>query len=95
MAKIFLHALSILKKHMTIDEFLGISFGSFCESMTLMVIWSVVTRHLVILLPTGDLCSNKWQAIKAVPCGRWATATVRFVTSSYHCSDELDQQMQL
>ena len=30
-----LHALSILKKHMT--EFLGINFGRFCRSMALMV----------------------------------------------------------
>ena len=26
----------------------------------------------------GGLCSGKWQAIKAVPCGRWTTARVRF-----------------
>ena len=35
MAKISLHALSILKKHMT--EFFGINFGRFCRSMALMV----------------------------------------------------------
>ena len=26
------------------------------------------------------MCSGKWQAIKAVPCGRWTPARVRFVT---------------
>ena len=35
MAKTSLHALSILKKHMT--EFLGINFGRFCWIMALMV----------------------------------------------------------
>ena len=35
MAKIALHALSILKKHLT--EFLGINFGRFCRIMALMV----------------------------------------------------------
>ena len=35
MAKIFLHALLILKKHMA--EYLGINFGRFCTSMALMV----------------------------------------------------------
>ena len=49
---------------------------------------------LVILLQTGGLCSGKWQAIKAVPCGRWTPARVRFVTSPFHCLHELDRQMQ-
>ena len=40
------------------------------------------------------LCSGKWQAIKAVPCGRWTLARVRFVTSLFHCLHELDRQMQ-
>ena len=31
-------------------------------------------------------CSDKWQAIKAVPYGRWTPARVRFVTSPFHCS---------
>ena len=41
----------------------------------------------------GGLCSGKWQAIKAVPCGRWTPARVRFVTSPFHCLHELDRQM--
>ena len=28
---------------------------------------------------------GKWQAIKAVPCGRWTPVRVRFVTSPFHC----------
>ena len=51
-------------------------------------------RHEVILLPTGGLCSGKWQAIKAVPCGRWTPARVRFVTSPFRCLHELDRQSQ-
>ena len=43
--------------------------------------------------PVG-LCSGKWQAIKAVPCGRWTPARVRFVISHFRCLYELDQQMQ-
>ena len=46
------------------------------------------------LLPTGGLCSGKWQAIKTVPCGPWTPARVRFVTSPFHCLHELDRQMQ-
>ena len=34
---------------------------------------------------------GKWQAIKAVPCGRWTPARVRFVTSPFHCLHELDR----
>ena len=34
------------------------------------------------------------KAIKAVPCGRWTPARVRFVTSSFHCLRELGRQMQ-
>ena len=83
MANISLHALSFLKKHMT--EFLGINFGRFCSIV-------VVTRHQIILFPTGGLCSGKWQAIKAVPCGRWASARVCFATYSFHCLHELDRQ---
>ena len=51
-------------------------------------------RHQVILLPTGGLCPSKWQAIKAVPCGQWTPAGVRFVTSPLHCLHELDREMQ-
>ena len=47
-----------------------------------------------LLLQTGGLCSGKWQAIKAVPCGRWTPARVRFVTSPLDCLHELDRQMQ-
>ena len=90
MAKISLHALSILKKHVT--EFLEIDFGRFCRSMALMV--NCCAPSKVILLSTGGLCSGKWQAIKAVPCGRWTPARVRFVTSPFHCLHELDRQMQ-
>ena len=43
MAKISLHALSILKKHMT--EFLGINFGRFCRSMALMVNCYALLSH--------------------------------------------------
>ena len=43
MAKISLHALSILKKHMT--EFLGINFGRFCRSMALMVNYYALLSH--------------------------------------------------
>ena len=49
---------------------------------------------LVILLPTGGLRSGKWQAIKAVSCGRWTPASVRFATS-FHCLHDLDRQMLL
>ena len=37
---------------------------------------------------------GKWQAIKAVPCGRWTTKRVRFVTSPFHCLLKLDRKMQ-
>ena len=43
MAKISLHALSILKKHIT--EFLGIDFGRFCGSMALMVTCCTLLSH--------------------------------------------------
>ena len=43
MAKISLHALSILKKHM--NEFLGINFGRFCRSTALMINCYVVLSH--------------------------------------------------
>ena len=43
MAKISLHALSILKKHVT--EFLGINFGRFCGCMALMVSCCVPLSH--------------------------------------------------
>ena len=43
MAKISLHALSILKNHMT--EFLGIKFGRFCRSMALMVNGYALLSH--------------------------------------------------
>ena len=43
MAKISLHALSILKKHMT--EFLGINFGRFCGSMALIVNCYALISH--------------------------------------------------
>ena len=46
------------------------------------------------LLSIVGLCSGKWQAIKAVPCGCRTPARVRFVTSPFHCLHELDQQMQ-
>ena len=52
-------------------------------------LWSVVTRHLVIVLPSG-----KWQAIKTVQCGHWTPSRLRFVTSPFHCLHELDWQMQ-
>ena len=36
------------------------------------------------------LCLGKWQAVKAVPCGRWTLARMRFVTSPFHCLHELN-----
>ena len=90
MAKISLHALSIFKKHMI--ELLGINFGMFCGSMALMVSFCVPLSHSI--LPTRGLCSGKWQVIKAVLCGRWTTARMRFVTSPFHCLHEFDRQMQ-
>ena len=57
-------------------EFLGINFGKFCGSMALMVSCYAPLSHS---LPTGGLCFGKWQAIKAVPCGRWTPARMRFV----------------
>ena len=57
--------------------------GKFCGTVALIVI---ATFHLVILLPTGGLCSGKWKAIKVVPYGRWTPARVHFVSSSFHCS---------
>ena len=50
--------------------------------------------HLSHSTADGCLCSGKWQAIKAVPFGRWTPAGVRFVTSPFHCLHELDRQMQ-
>ena len=43
MAKISLHALSILKKHMT--EFLEINLGRFCRGMALMVSCYAPSSH--------------------------------------------------
>ena len=85
MAKISLHALSVLKKYMTL--FLGINFGRFCKSTALMVNCCAPLSHCTA---TGGLCLGKWQATKAVPCGRWTPARVRFVTSPFHCLHELD-----
>ena len=48
----------------------------------------------VNLLPTGNLYSGNWPAIKAVPCGRWTAARVRFDTSPFQRLDELVRQMQ-
>ena len=42
----------------------------------------------------GFFLLSKWQAIKAVPCGHWTAARVRFVTSPFHCLHDLDRQMQ-
>ena len=52
MAKIFLHSLSILKKQMI--EFLGLKFGRFCGSMTLMV--SCYVSFRVILSCRPEVC---------------------------------------
>ena len=49
----------------------------------------------VFLLPTGGLCSGKWQAIKAVLCARCTPARMRFVTSPLHCWHDLNRQIQL
>ena len=50
-------------------------------------LWKVLQNYGVngqllraILQQTGGLCSGKWQAIKAVPRGRWTLERVRFVT---------------
>ena len=51
-------------------------------------------KPLIHSTETEDLCSNKWQAIKAVPCGSWTPARVRFVTSPFYGLHELDRQMQ-
>ena len=82
---ISLHALSILKKHIT--EFLGINFEQVCGSMALMV------SCYAPILPTGNLCSDKWQAMTAVPYGRWTPGRVRFFTFPFHCSHELNRQI--
>ena len=39
------------------------------------------------------MCADKWQAIKAIPCGRWIPARVLFVSSPFHCLHELDRQI--
>ena len=56
----------------------------------------MINCYALLSHSTADrgLCSGKWQAIKAVPCGRWTPARVRFITSPFHCLHELDQQMQ-
>ena len=51
MAKVFLYALSILKKHMT--ELLRINFGRFCRSMALMVSKSFQCRPDVFFWVNG------------------------------------------
>ena len=81
-----LHALSILKKHMT--EFLGINFGRFCRSTVLMVnccaplSHSTADRRFVL----GQMANNQSRSM-------WAMNS-RFVTSAFHCLHELDRQMQ-
>ena len=40
---------------------------------------------------TEGLCLGKWQAIKAVPRGRWTLARVRFVAYPFQCLYELDR----
>ena len=56
-----------------------------------MVVFLCFERY--ILQSNLSLCLGKLQAIKAVPCGRWTPARVRFVTSPFHCLHELDRQM--
>ena len=88
MAKISLHALSIFKK-----VYYRVSRDKLWKVLREYGIdghfWSVATRHF-ILMPTGSLCSSKWQAIKAVQCGPWTPARVRFVTSHFRCLHELN-----
>ena len=59
--------------------------------MALMVNCYVQLSHSMSI---EGLCSGKWQAIKAVPCRRWTTTRVRFVTSPFHSLHEFDGQMQ-
>ena len=61
------------------------------HSMALMVSCCAPLSH-----STDDrrFVFGKWQVIKAVPCGRWTPARVRFVTSPFYCLHELHRQMQ-
>ena len=56
----------------------------------------MVNCYALLSHSTADrrFVSGKWQAIKAVPRGRWTPARVGFVPSPLHCLHELDQQMQ-
>ena len=63
-------------------------------------VWKVLLEYgfddqvlRVILLSTGGLFLGKWQAIKAVPCGRWTPARVHFVIFFFYWLYQLDRQM--
>ena len=90
MAKISLHALSILKNHMT--EFLRINYGRFSRKMSLMISYYAPFSHCTL---NEGLCLGKWQALKTIPWRRWTPARVSYATSPFHCLHKLDQQMQL
>ena len=72
MAKISLHALSILKKHMT--EFLGINFGRFCKSMALMVNCYALLSHSTAdwRFVFGQMASNQSRSMWALDSGKGA-----------------------
>ena len=62
MAKISLHALSILNNHMT--EFLGINYGRLSRRMSLMISYYAPFSHCTL---NEGLCLGKWQVLKAIP----------------------------
>ena len=77
-AKISLHALSILKKHMT--EFLGINFGRFCSSIALVINCCAPLSH-----STADrrfvfrqMASNQSRSMWALDSGKGAFCHLSF-----------------
>ena len=83
--------LTILKKCMT--DFLGINFEWFCGSMAIIfrllrAIKSVSCRPEVRVQVNGKQSKPFYMGV-----GLWQ-ARVRFVTFPFHCSHELDRQMQ-
>ena len=78
MTKISLHALLILKKHMT--EFLGINFGRFCGSMALMVSCYMLLSHSTAdrRFVFGLMASNQSRSMSALDSGKVAFCHLSF-----------------
>ena len=89
MATISFHVLSILKKHINRvprDKLWKVLLECGVNGQLLRAIKSFYCRPEVCVRVNG-------KQIKAVPCGRWTPARVRFVSSTFHCLHELDRQM--